>query len=217
MKKILFTFLLTFYINGNAADKDYSYSYIELGINQTDEIGYQGELSLNLPSLPIYLKGLIKDEKVESNNSSYDKTGTTLAIGVHTSLSDIFNGVSMRGLTFDFEKILELYAEIGFNIWELEDESTIAEDGTDAYARAGLKIGSASAWEYDLFVEKTKLAEVALDPITNKNKYTFSDQTNNNIGIKIINHLGESASYSLGYNNDDFSGSSFSLGFRYNF
>ena len=56
-----------------------------------------------------------------------------------------------------------------------------------------------------------------MDPITNDAEYSLSEETNNNIGIKVINNFGENLAYSFSVANDDFSGSSFSLGFRYNF
>jgi len=217
MKKMFFLLISIFAIDVSSADKDYSFSYIDLGINYNEDIAYQGELSLNIPSLPIYLKGILDLEKVEAENTEYDKTGTTIAIGVHTSLSDIFSNISSSGLTLNFKQLLELYAELGFNKWELEDPIKNIEDGTDAYARAGIKIGDATAWEYDLFIEKTKVANLIVDPVTNETEYSFSEETNNNIGIKVINNFGENLAYSFSVANDDFSGSSFSLGFRYNF
>ena len=217
MKKLFFIFISILAVDANSADKDYSFSYIDLGINYNEDIAYQGELSLNIPSLPIYLKGILDYEKVEAENTEYDKTGTTIAIGDHTSLSDIFSNISSSGLTLNFKQLLELYAELGFNKWELEDPTKNIEDWTDAYARAGIKIGDATAWEYDLFIEKTKVANLIVDPITNDTEYSLSEETNNNIGIKVINNFGENLAYSFSVANDDFSGSSFSLGFRYNF
>ena len=217
MKKMFFLFISILAIDVSSADKDYSFSYIDLGINYNEDIAYQGELSLSIPSLPIYLKGILDLEKVEAENTEYDKTDTTIAIGVHTSLSDIFSNISSSGLTLNFKQLLELYAELGFNKWELEDPIKNIEDGTDAYARVGIKIGDATAWEYDLFIEKTKLANLIVDPVTNETEYSFSEETNNNIGIKVINNFGENLAYSFSVANDDFSGSSFSLGFRYNF
>jgi len=217
MKKVIVIFFVFLSFNVHSADKDYSFTYLDLSVNYNEDISYEGELSLNLPSLPIYIKGNLEHEKTEAEDINFDKDSTTIAVGVHGSISDFVSTISSGGLDVNLKQILELYAELGFNKWELEDESNNLEDGTDAYARAGIKIGDATAWEYDLFIEKTKIANLYTDPQTGETKYSLSDETNNKIGLKVINHFGENVSYSLGLANDDFSGSSLSLGLRYRF
>ena len=217
MKNSLLIFLVLFSFNAHSADKDYSFTYLDLSLNYNDDVSYEGELSLNIPSLPVYLKGNLEHEKTEAENTEFDKDSTTIALGVHGSISDLVSTISAGGFDVNLKQILELYAELGFNKWELEDESNKLEDGTDAYARAGIRMGDSTAWEYDLFVEKTKIASVYTDPETGSTKYSLSDETNNKIGLKVINHFGENFSLNFGLSNDDFSGSSFSLGMRYSF
>tara|TARA_X000000368_G_C22861598_1_gene636767 strand:- start:100 stop:753 length:654 start_codon:yes stop_codon:yes gene_type:complete len=217
MKKYALIFLALFSFNAHTAGKDYSFSYLDLSVNYNDDISYEGELSLNIPSLPIYLKGNLEHEKTEVENAEFDKDSTTIALGVHGSVSDLVSTISSGGIDVNLKQILELYAELGFNKWELEDGSSNLEDGTDAYARAGIRMGDSTAWEYDLFVEKTKIASVYTDPETGSTKYSLSNETNNKIGLKVINHFGDNFSLNFGLSNDDFSGSSFSLGIRYSF
>jgi len=219
MKKIILTFIALFIIPNTAvsADKDYSFTYLGLSANYNEDISYEGEISLNLPSLPLYLKGIVHQEKTESDGMEYDKSSNTLAIGIHGSLSDIFGSVSGGGITLDLKQVLEIYGEVGLNKWELEDDSSNVEDGNNAYLRAGIKIGDASAWEYDIFVQKTKIADITKDSITGKYSYSLSEESNSKIGFNVINHFSDKISYKLGIENDDFSGASFSLGLRYSF
>ena len=217
MKKSILAFLALFSFNVFSADKDYSFTYLDLSVNYNEDVSYEGELSLNLPSLPLYIKGNLLQEKTEVENIDFNKDLKTIAIGVHGSISDIVSTISSGGVNVNLKQIMELYAELGFNKWEVEDELNNLEDGTDAYARAGIKIGDASAWEYDLYVEKTKIANPFIDPVTGQTNYALSDETNNKLGLKVINHFGENISYNFGLSNDDFSGSSFSVGLRYSF
>ena len=177
MKKYALIFLALFSFNAHTAGKDYSFSYLDLSVNYNDDISYEGELSLNIPSLPIYLKGNLEHEKTEVENAEFDKDSTTIALGVHGSVSDLVSTISSGGIDVNLKQILELYAELGFNKWELEDGSSNLEDGTDAYARAGIRMGDSTAWEYDLFVEKTKIASVYTDPETGSTKYSLSNET----------------------------------------
>ena len=43
MKKLFFIFISILAVDANSADKDYSFSYIDLGINYNEDIAYQGE------------------------------------------------------------------------------------------------------------------------------------------------------------------------------
>ena len=126
-----------------------------------------------------------------------------------------WEGRTVKNLCLDIDRP-DCFSRL-LNLDIVIDESINLEDGTDAYARAGIRIGDSTAWEYDLFVEKTKIASVYTDPETGSTKYLLSDETNNKIGLKVINHFGENFSFNFGLANDDFSGSSFSLGLRYSF
>ena len=215
MSKLFILFLLMASSFAYSQDKDYSYTYIELSVTESEDVGYIGFLSIKLPAIPIYFKGAMKEEEVESEKTIYKKIGQTITVGVHSSIADILNSVSKNGLSFNFGQFMDIYAEIGANEWELENPSKLTETGTDAYAKAGLRIGDADGWEYDLFFEKTRLAEVKFNPITGVGEYQFAEETNDNLGIAVIKHFKNKIGFSLGFNNDDFSGPAISLGLRY--
>ena len=219
MKKIILLLTPILFVSTNllSADKDYSFSYFEISANYNEDISYEGELSLNLPSLPIYLKGILNEQKTESQGIDFDKSSNTVALGVHGSLSDIFGSVSGGGITLNLKKVFELYGELGLNEWELKDNNNNIEDGNNAYLRAGIKLGDSSAWEYDIFFQKTKIADILKDPATGKYSYSLSEETNDKMGVNVVNHFSDKISYTLGFENDDFSGASFSLGLRYSF
>ena len=175
---------------------------------------------------PKFMKGCEDNgldlEKVEAENTEYDKTGTTIAIGVHTSLSDIFSNISSRGLTLNFKQLLELYAELGFNKWELEDALGKTEEGTDAYLRGGIRLGDSEGWELSLYMENTKVAEVDTNEICpiggscyTDVDYTLSEETDSTMGIKFVNNFRENMSFSVNLDNNDSAGSTASLGIRF--
>ena len=215
MSKLFILFLLMASSFASSQDKEYSYTYIELSATQSEDIGYIGYISINLPAIPIYFKGAMKEEEVKSEKTIFKKTGQAVTVGIHSSIADILNSVSKNGLSFNFGKFMDIYAEIGINEWGLEDPSKLTETGTDAYAKAGLRIGDSEGWEYDLYLETTRLAEVKFNPVTGVGEYQLAEETNDNLGIKVINHFKDKISFSLGFNNDNFSGSAVSLGLRY--
>lgn len=217
MKRVLAAFFLLGSSVAYSDEGGYEYTYLELAANYSEDVGYNGALSANVPSLPFYIKASITEEDVKSQGVQYKKSTEALSFGVHASITNILNGISKSGLSFSFDTFLDVYAEVGVNRWELEDPATTTEEGNDAYLRAGIKMGDPTAWEYDLYVEKTKLAEPVIDPATNTSKYFLSSETNNNIGIRVTTHLGKNLATSFGYNNDDFSGSTLSLGARLSF
>ena len=217
MKRALMIFFLLGSTIAHSDEEGYEYTYLELTANYSENVGYNGVLSANIPSLPFYIKATIAEEDVKSQGDQYKKSTEALSFGVHASITDILNGVSKSGLSFSFDAFLDVYAEIGVNRWEIENFVSTTEDGNDAYLRAGIKMGDPTAWEYDLYVEKTKLAELVIDPATNTSKYSLSSETNNNIGIRVTTHLGKNLATSFGYSNDDFAGSTLSLGARLSF
>ena len=75
-------------------------------------------------------------------------------------------------------------------------------------------MGDTGGWEFNLFLESTKLAEVDLDPISQKLKYSLDGEINNNFGFKFINHSMDNLGYSVGLSHDGFSGLSTSVGVR---
>ena len=188
MKRVLAAFFLLGSSVAYSDEGGYEYTYLELAANYSEDVGYNGALSANVPSLPFYIKASITEEDVKSQGVQYKKSTEALSFGVHASITDILNGISKSGLSFSFDTFLDVYAEVGVN-----------------------------RWEYDLYVEKTKLAEPVIDPATNTSKYFLSSETNNNIGIRVTTHLGKNLATSFGYNNDDFSGSTLSLGARLSF
>ena len=66
MSKLFILFLLMVSSFAYSQDKDYSYTYIELSVTESEDIGYIGFLSIKLPAIPIYFKGAMKEEEVES-------------------------------------------------------------------------------------------------------------------------------------------------------
>jgi hypothetical protein len=211
MSRLLIIVLLTTSGFAYSQNKDYSYTYIELSATQSEDIGHIGDISISLPVVPIYFRGSIKEEVVESIQTIYNKTGEVVTMGGHFSISEILNSVTK----FKLSKFVDIYAEIGVNKWELEDPTKLTETGTDVYAKAGLRTGNTSGWEFDLYLEQTRLVEPVYNPSTGVVDFSLSEETNNNLGIKVINHFRNRLSFSLGFNNDDFFGSSVSLGLRY--
>ena len=86
--------------------------------------------------------------------------------------------------------------------------------GSDLYAHAGIKTGNSEGWEFNLFLESTKMADVELDPITQEIDYSLNGELNNNFGFKFINNSLDNFGYSLGLSHDDFSGLTPSIGIR---
>ena len=60
MSKLFILFLLMVSSFAYSQDKDYSYTYIELSVTESEDIGYIGFLSIKLPAIPIYFKGAMK-------------------------------------------------------------------------------------------------------------------------------------------------------------
>ena len=110
---------------------------------------------------------------------------------------------------------MDIYGEIGANKWELEDALETTEAGTDAYVQAGLRFGDSDGWEINLYLENTKLAEVIKNSETDETEYSFSEETNNTLGIRFVNNFRDNISLTFGLTEDDFSGSSAFLGIRF--
>ena len=201
----------------HSQEKDFSYTYVELNATQAENIGYVATISIGLPA-SIYLKGSVKNEDVKSKETLFQKTGQLVAIGYHSSIADIFKSVSKSGFAFNFARIMDVYAEIGANNWELENLENLenlTKGSTDAYVQAGVKIGDAEGWEYNLYLESSRLAEVAINPSTDEVEYALSDEVNNDIGIRVINNFGDRMSLNFSLNNNDFSGASAAFGVRF--
>ena len=213
MKKLSLLLILFIPVLAFSQDKKFSYTYIDLIATNTNGIGYIGDISLGLPA-SLYVKGSIRDEEVKSGNTVYQKSKKIVALGYHLSIADIFKNVSKSGFSFNFARIMDVYAELGVNQWELENPTKITKTGSDIYAQAGLKMGDTGGWEFNLFLESTKLAEVDLDPISQKLKYSLDGEINNNFGFKFINHSMDNLGYSVGLSHDGFSGLSTSVGVR---
>ena len=213
MKKILILIFMLFPVFSYSQEKKYSYSYIDINATYSNDIGYVSEISLGLPA-GVYLKGSIRNENTETKNTIYDKTRETVAVGYHTTIADIFKNVTKSGFAFNFARVMDVYAELGVNQWELTNPENEEKTGSDLYAHAGIKTGNSDGWEFNLFLESTKMADVELDPITQKIDYSLDGELNNNFGFKFINNSLDNFGYSLGLSHDDFSGLTPSIGIR---
>ena len=131
----------------HSQNKEFSYTYLELNATQSEDIGYVATISVGLPA-SIYLKGSVKNEDVKSKETLFQKTGQLVAIGYHSSIADIFKSVSKSGFSFNFARIMDVYAEIGANTWELENLENGTKGSTDAYVQAGIKMGNAEGGEF---------------------------------------------------------------------
>ena len=110
---------------------------------------------------------------------------------------------------------MDVYAEIGANTWELENLENGTKGSTDAYVQAGIKMGNAEGWEYNLYLETSRQAEVTINPSTEEAEYALSDEDNNDIGIRVINNFSDRMSVNFSLNNNDFSGASAAFGLRF--
>ena len=217
MKRLILVFFLAASPLAHPDEAGYEYTYMELSANHSEDYGYKGVVSVNIPALPFYIRAVTLKDNIKAQGSPYKKSTEALFFGVHASITEILNGISKSGLSFNFDSFMDAYAEIGASRWELKDSLAMVDDGNDAYLRAGIKMGDPTSWEYDLYIEQTKLAKLLIDPVTNKSIYSFSTETNNNIGIKVTTHLRNNFATNFGYNNDNFSGSMLSVGARLSF
>ena len=213
MKKLLLVFLILCPFVVFSQEKDYSYTYIDLIAINSSDVGYIGDIYFGLPG-STYLKGSIRNEDAETINSVYEKSREIAAVGYHSSIADLFKNVSKSGFSFNFARVMDIYAELGVSKWELESPSNEIKTGSDLYAHAGIKTGNSDGWEFNLFLESTKMADVEMDSVTKKIKYSLDEEMNNNIGFKFINHSMENLGYSIGLSHDDFSGVTPSIGIR---
>ena len=132
MKNTLLMFFVLFPILGFSQEKDYSYTFIDINTTHSNDIGYVGDIYLGLPA-SLYLKGSIRDEEVKTKETIYSKTREIVAIGYHSSIADIFKNVSKSGFAFNFARVMDVYAELGVNQWELTNPENEEKTGSDLY------------------------------------------------------------------------------------
>ena len=198
----------------HSQNKEFSYTYLELNATQSENIGYVATISVGLPA-SIYLKGSVKNEDIKSKETLFQKTGQLVAIGYHSSIADIFKSVSKSGFSFNFARIMDVYAEIGANTWELENLANGTKGSTDTYVQAGIRMGDAEGWEYNLYLESSRFAVIEINSSTDEVEYALSDEVNNDIGIRIINNFSNRMSVNFSLNNNNFSGASAAFGLRF--
>jgi len=213
MKKLLLLFFLMFPVLVFPQDKEYSYTFLDIIATHNNDIGYVGDVYLGLPA-SIYIKGSVRNEDAKTKNTIYDKSRQIVSIGYHSSIADIFKNVSKSGYSFNFARIMDVYAELGVNKWELINPEQTMKTGSDIYAQAGIRAGNPDGWEFNFFLESTKMADVELDPVTQKINYSFDGELNNNFGFKFIKNATSSMGYSIALSHDDFSGFTPSVGVR---
>ena len=213
MKKLL-SLLLFFSPIVTAQDTEFSYTYIYITATNADGVGYLGDVYLGLPA-SLYIKGSVRDEEVKSDSTIYQRSKKVAALGYHQSIADIFKNVSKSGYSFNFARIMDIFVELGVNQWELEDPTSLIKTGSDLYAHAGVKMGNSEGWEFNLYLESTKLADIELNHVSEKLEYSLDGEINNNFGFRFINNSMSNVGYSFGLSHDDFSGLSTAVGIRF--
>jgi hypothetical protein len=214
MNKLLLSLLIFAPILVAAQENEFSYTYIDITATNAEGVGYLGDVYLGLPA-SLYIKGSMRDEEVKSDNTIYQRSKKVAALGYHQSIADIFKNVSKSGYSFNFARIMDIFAELGVNQWELEDPINSIKTGSDLYAHAGVKMGNSEGWEFNLYLESTKLADIELNPVSEKLEYSLDGEINNNFGFRFINHSMRNLGYSFGLSHDDFSGLSTAVGVRF--
>lgn len=118
MKKLFLVFLILCPFVVFSQEKDYSYTYIDLIAINSSDVGYIGDVYFGLPG-STYLKGSVRNEDAKTVNTLYEKSREIAAFGYHTSIADLFKNVSKSGFSFNFARVMDIYAELGVSNWEL--------------------------------------------------------------------------------------------------
>ena len=81
----------------------------------------------------------------------------------------------------------------------------------------GVRIGDSESWEANLFLDKSKQAEIEKDSTTNQTQYGSGEVTERILGFKVIRNFNKHTALVFEAMDKRNSGNSYSLGFRYKF
>jgi hypothetical protein len=195
-------------------DEEFSYSYLGLSYNDGDSKGATLEGSLWLPA-GFYLSGSAERSDYQIKGSEYEKNSESLRLGIHYSIADVFKKASYKKIDFEFAKFLDFYVELGPKRWELVDELGETKASTDLNFVGGLRFGDSEGWEADIFFDRSKQAEIEIDPNTLETKYGLGDDTESIFGLKTIRNYSENIAFVMEASDKSTSGKSYTIGFRY--
>ncbi len=195
-------------------DEEFSYSYLGLSYNDGDSKGATLEGSLWLPA-GFYLSGSAERSDYQIKGSEYEKNSEALRLGIHYSVADVFKKASYKKLDFEFARFLDFYVELGPKKWELIDQSGDIKSSTDINLVAGFRFGDAEGWEANVFFDRSKQAEIEIDPNTLEAKYGLGEDTESIFGIKTVRNYSENIAFVIEAADKSSSGKSYTIGFRY--
>ena len=195
-------------------DEEFSYSYLGLSYNDGDSKGATLEGSLWLPA-GFYLSGSAERSDYQIKGSEYEKNSETLRLGIHYSVADVFKKASYKKLDFEFARFLDFYVELGPKKWELIDQSGDIKSSTDINLVGGFRFGDAEGWEANVFFDRSKQAEIEIDPNTLEAKYGLGEDTESIFGLKTVRNYSENIAFVIEAADKSSSGKSYTIGFRY--
>ena len=195
-------------------DEEFSYSYLGLSYNDGDSKGATLEGSLWLPA-GFYLSGSAERSDYQIKGSEYEKNSESLRLGLHYSIADIFKKASYKKLDFEFAKFLDFYVELGPKKWELIDKAGDIKSSTDINLVGGLRFGDSEGWEANIFFDRSKQAEIEIDPNTLETKYGLGEDTESIFGFKTVRNYSENIAFVIEAADKSSSGNSYTIGFRY--
>ena len=195
-------------------DEEFSYSYLGLSYNDGDSKGATLEGSLWLPA-GFYLSGSAERSDYQIKGSEYEKNSEALRLGIHYSVADVFKKASYKKLDFEFARFLDFYVELGPKKWELIDQSGDIKSSTDINLVAGFRFGDAEGWEANVFFDRSKQAEIEIDPNTLEAKYGLGEDTESIFGLKTVRNYSENIAFVIEAADKSSSGKSYTIGFRY--
>ena len=195
-------------------DEEFSYSYLGLSYNDGDSKGATLEGSLWLPA-GFYLSGSAERSDYQIKGSEYEKNSDALRLGIHYSVADVFKKASYKKLDFEFARFLDFYVELGPKKWELIDQSGDIKSSTDINLVGGFRFGDAEGWEANVFFDRSKQAEIEIDPNTLEAKYGLGEDTESIFGLKTVRNYSENIAFVIEAADKSSSGKSYTIGFRY--
>ena len=197
-------------------DEDFSYSNFSLLYNGGESTGATIEASMGLP-FGLYLSGSVQRSDDQIEDEEFEKNSEAMRLGFHFSIADIFKQISYKKVNIEIARFLDFYFELGPKKWELVDNVNVNKTGTDFNFVGGVRIGDSESWEANLFLDKSKQAEIEKDPTTNQTQYGSGEVTERILGFKVIRNFNKHTALVFEAMDKRNSGNSYSLGFRYKF
>ena len=127
----------------------------------------------------------------------------------------MFKKASYKKLDFEFARFLDFYVELGPKKWELIDQSGDIKSSTDINLVGGFRFGDAEGWEANVFFDRSKQAEIEIDPNTLEAKYGLGEDTESIFGLKTVRNYSENIAFVIEAADKSSSGKSYTIGFRY--